>query len=101
MPTSAGTLALAGMTTPDDAFQVRKLREAGAVILGKTNMHELHDIDLSCESAAVIGGLTIWPQVQSAAGGRDYLRPPMTWAHDLLPEPPGHKSRIWTGFTAR
>ena len=41
MPTSAGSLPLAGLVPPDDAFQVRKLREAGAVLLGKTNMHEL------------------------------------------------------------
>lgn len=41
MPTTAGTLALATSVPPDDAFQVRKLKEAGAVILGKTNMHEL------------------------------------------------------------
>ncbi len=41
MPTTAGTLALATSIPPDDAFQVRKLREAGAVLLGKTNMHEL------------------------------------------------------------
>jgi len=41
MPTTAGSIALAGNVPPDDAFQVRKLREAGAVILGKSNMHEL------------------------------------------------------------
>ena len=41
LPTSAGSIALAGMIPPDDAFQVRKLREAGAIILGKSNMHEL------------------------------------------------------------
>jgi Asp-tRNA(Asn)/Glu-tRNA(Gln) amidotransferase A subunit family amidase len=41
MPTSAGTLALAGLVPPDDAFQVRRLRAAGAVILGKSNLHEL------------------------------------------------------------
>ena len=41
MPTTAGTLGLATSIPPDDAFQVRKLREAGAVILAKTNMHEL------------------------------------------------------------
>ena len=41
MPTTAGVVGLATSTPPDDAFQVEKLREAGAVILGKTNMHEL------------------------------------------------------------
>lgn len=41
LPTSGGSIALAGMIPPDDAFQVRKLREAGAVIIGKSNMHEL------------------------------------------------------------
>ena len=41
MPTSGGSLALANHQTPDDAFVVRKLRDAGAVILGKSNMHEL------------------------------------------------------------
>jgi len=41
MPTSAGTLALAGNHPTVDAFQVARLREAGVVILGKANMHEL------------------------------------------------------------
>jgi amidase len=41
MPTAAGSLALAGYVARSDAFQVRKLREAGVVIIGKTNMHEL------------------------------------------------------------
>ena len=41
MPTSAGTIGLATSVPPDDAFQVSRLREAGAIILGKTNMHEL------------------------------------------------------------
>ena len=41
MPTSGGTLGLATMQPSMDAFQVRRLREAGAVILGKTTMHEL------------------------------------------------------------
>src|SRR5262249_32743621 len=38
LETSAGSIALASLRTPDDAFQVKKLREAGAVILGKSNM---------------------------------------------------------------
>jgi Asp-tRNA(Asn)/Glu-tRNA(Gln) amidotransferase A subunit family amidase len=41
MPTSGGSLGLATMQPVADAFQVRKLRQAGAVILGKTTMHEL------------------------------------------------------------
>jgi Asp-tRNA(Asn)/Glu-tRNA(Gln) amidotransferase A subunit family amidase len=41
MPTSGGALALATLQPAADAFQVRKLRQAGAVILGKTTMHEL------------------------------------------------------------
>lgn len=41
MPTTAGTLALATYQTNMDASQVRRLREAGAIILGKTTMHEL------------------------------------------------------------
>lgn len=40
MQTSGGSLALKGSVPPDDAFQVKKLREAGAVILAKSNMAE-------------------------------------------------------------
>ncbi|SFS60620.1 amidase family protein [Paenibacillus sp. BC26] len=38
--TSAGSLALAGLYAGEDAFIVKQLREAGAVILGKANMTE-------------------------------------------------------------
>jgi amidase len=40
MRTSAGSLALAESIAPRDAFLVERLREAGAVILGKTNLSE-------------------------------------------------------------
>lgn len=40
MLTTAGALALAGNKASKDAFVVKKLREAGAVILGKTNLSE-------------------------------------------------------------
>jgi Asp-tRNA(Asn)/Glu-tRNA(Gln) amidotransferase A subunit family amidase len=41
MPTSGGALALATLQPSQDAYQVDKLRSAGAIILGKTAMHEL------------------------------------------------------------
>ena len=40
MMTTAGALALVGNKTPKDAFIVKQLRQAGAVILGKTNLSE-------------------------------------------------------------
>ena len=40
MMTTAGSLALEGAPAPKDAFIVTRLREAGAVILGKTNLSE-------------------------------------------------------------
>ncbi|MFX3633096.1 MAG: amidase family protein [Candidatus Pristimantibacillus sp.] len=40
MHTSAGSLSLANSYADDDAFIVKRLREAGAVILGKANMTE-------------------------------------------------------------
>jgi amidase len=40
MSTSAGSLALAGSRAARDAFVVDRLRAAGAVILGKTNLSE-------------------------------------------------------------
>jgi aspartyl-tRNA(Asn)/glutamyl-tRNA(Gln) amidotransferase subunit A len=39
--TAAGTRFLADNVTPDDAEAVRRLRAAGAIVVGKTNLHEL------------------------------------------------------------
>jgi amidase len=41
MPTSGGTLALATFRPQRDAYQVERLRRAGAIVLGKTTLHEL------------------------------------------------------------
>ena len=55
MATTAGSLALQGFTPAGDAFQVRKLREAGAIIIGKTNLCEFA---LCWESISSLGGQT-------------------------------------------
>ena len=44
MMTTAGSLALAGVTPPRDAPLIARLRAAGAVILGKTNLSEWANI---------------------------------------------------------
>ena len=41
MPTTGSTIALAGYRPQRDAFQVARLRAAGAIVIGKTNLHEL------------------------------------------------------------
>src|SRR5439155_23929989 len=40
MTTTAGSLALGGSIPLQDSFVAKKLRDAGAVILGKTNLSE-------------------------------------------------------------
>lgn len=40
LPTTGGSVALAGSLPPDDATQVERIRAAGAVVLAKTNMAE-------------------------------------------------------------
>jgi len=40
MPTTAGSVALHGSIPPDDAFIARKIRAAGAVIMGKATLTE-------------------------------------------------------------
>ncbi len=40
LPTTAGSLSLQGFVPSNDAFQVKRLREAGAIVLAKSNMAE-------------------------------------------------------------
>ncbi|HEU4381862.1 MAG TPA: amidase [Anaeromyxobacteraceae bacterium] len=51
METTAGSLALLGARPPRDAFLVGRLRTAGAVILGKTNLSEWANIRSSHSSS--------------------------------------------------
>ena len=41
MPTTGGSLTFARMQTRDDGFVVKKLRDAGAIVIAKANLHEL------------------------------------------------------------
>ena len=58
--TTAGSLALAGNITNRDAPFIARLRAAGAVILGKTNLSEWANIrsDNSTSGWSAVGGLT-------------------------------------------
>jgi amidase len=50
MPTTAGALTLKGAQPEKDAFAVKRLREAGALILGKTNLQEFASGGISVSS---------------------------------------------------
>jgi amidase len=60
MPNTAGSLALKGVRATRDAFIVERLRAAGAVILGKTNLSEWGNIrsTRSTSGWSALGGLT-------------------------------------------
>ena len=65
MMTTAGALALSGNIASSDAFIVKKLREAGAVILGKTNLSEWANFrsTRSCSGWSSRGGQTKNPSI--------------------------------------
>lgn len=55
MPTTAGSRFMEGSVPPRDAFIVNKLREQGAVILGKTNLSEWANFHSSFSSSGWSG----------------------------------------------
>src|SRR5215468_6765674 len=57
MPTTGGSVLLEGSIPPADAFVVRKLRDAGAIILAKMNMSEF----ASPPSQSSLGGQSLNP----------------------------------------
>lgn len=65
MPTTAGSLALAGAPPDADAALVTRLREAGAVILGKTNLSEWANFRSAKPTSgwSAVGGQTSNPYV--------------------------------------
>ena len=67
IPTTGGSDALAGSIPPDDAFVVDKFRDAGAVILGKT---ELDEFAISGSGYSSLGGFNLNPyQLNRQTGG--------------------------------
>jgi len=72
LPATSGSLALAGRTVVADAPLVQRLREAGAIILGATNLSEWANIRSSSSTSGWSGvnGLTAnpWKYAHSAGG---------------------------------
>ncbi|MFV5696547.1 amidase [Flavobacterium sp. LB3P122] len=65
MQTTAGSLAMVGNIASKDAFVVKKLREAGAIIIGKTNLSEWANFrsTQSCSGWSSRGGQTKNPYI--------------------------------------
>jgi amidase len=65
MQTTAGSLAMQGNIATQDAFIIKKLREAGAVLLGKTNLSEWANFrsTKSCSGWSSRGGQTKNPYI--------------------------------------
>ncbi len=79
MPTTAGSVALAGSIPPNDAFITEKLREAGAIILGKATLTEFANFIASeCRP-----GIAHWVAMASTHTIRDHF-PLATGARCLL-----------------
>jgi len=71
LPATAGSLALAGRTVTRDAEIVTRLRKAGAVIMGSTNLSEWANIrsTQSTSGWSAIGGLTANPWIFTHSAG--------------------------------
>ena len=80
MPTTAGSVALEGSIPPDDAFITRKLRAAGAIILGKATLTEFANF--------LTNGM---PTGYSSLGGYGFN------PYDPRPLPPGFPNTIPDG----
>jgi amidase len=67
MPTTGGSVTLKASRPPDDAFVVVRLRRAGAIVIGKTNLTELARAGTTVSS---LGGQTRNPyDLTRTAGG--------------------------------
>lgn len=71
LPTTAGSIALAGSVPKKDAAIVAKLRKAGAIVLGKTNLSEFANwVDLSMPNGySSLGGQVVNPYTEGDPSG--------------------------------
>lgn len=87
-PTTAGSLALANNRTGRDAPLIARLRAAGGVVLGKTNLSEWANIrdDASTSGWSAVGGLTKNPHATdrnacgSSSGSGAAVAAGLAWA---------------------
>ncbi len=66
MPSTSGSLPLATMQPAEDATQIAQLRDAGAIIIAKANLHEFAG---SWETVSSLGGQTRNPYDQTRVPG--------------------------------
>jgi amidase len=109
METTAGSLALVGAEVPRDAFVVRQLRRAGAVILGKANLSEWANFRSTQSSSAGRAGPASasapmsWTTTRAAPAPGRARRLPPTWPRPRSgPRPTGRSSArprttAWSG----
>ena len=71
LPATAGSLALAGATVKKDSTIAQRLRSAGAVIVGATNLSEWANIRSTSSTSgwSALGGLTANPWIHSKSAG--------------------------------
>jgi amidase len=87
-PTTAGSLALKDNATGRDASLIARLRQAGGVVLGKTNLSEWANIRSSSSTSgwSAVGGLTKNPHATdrnacgSSSGSGAAVAAGMAWA---------------------
>jgi hypothetical protein len=84
MPTSAGSLSLKGSMPPRDAFQVRKLREVGAIMLAKANMAEFA-FDPFETVGSLLPGYTKNPYALTRVTAGSSGGPPPRWPRTSAP----------------
>ena len=96
MQTTAGSQLLAGSIPPDDAFVVKKLRDAGAIILAKMNLSEFAggggSFTGATDPAVLKAGYV--PNGESTMGGQT-LNP-----HDLTRGPAGSSGGTGAALSA-